>query len=121
MSECLRQHGVMKEVRPLIAVVLALLIGFSGALPAVQAKVPATVTQMSGMACPMHSGTNSPAKTVCFCIFCALPGPGAAPGAGTFISPLSLSFGAAHNFATGVSATHGPELTANLATGPPAA
>jgi hypothetical protein len=120
MTEWLQRRGVIRAIRPLLVIVLSLLIGFGGALPAMQANASAPITQMSGDDCPLHGGKQDLAKLGC-CILCSMPSLVTASGAEPFNIPLRLSLGVALHFATGVSATYGPALTANLATGPPAA
>lgn len=105
-------------LRPFVSCAVALLIALSASLPNLQAWAAVPGIAVSDQYCPLHQDAGR--DTGC-CILCAMPSLSASPSADPYVIPLRLSHGVALHFATGVSATHGPELTANLATGPPAA
>ena len=95
-----------------------MLIAVSVSLPSLQANAAGSGVGVSYQYCPLH---NNAGRDASCCILCAIPSPGAAPDADPYVIALRLSHGVALHFATGVSAAHGLELTANLPTGPPAA
>ena len=106
---------------------VALLFVITSILPVFEAVAsigPARAMQgIAAADCPMHQsgGKNAPAKTACFCILCVTGGLAASPEGDYIAIPERLFVAANIHFATGVSATHGPEWSANPPTGPPAA
>lgn len=103
-----------------LAVALALALYIGAGVPGLQPGVAAAAPAMAAIDCPMQDKRDAETSLGC-CILCSMPSLVTASGTDPFIIPLRLSLGAALPFATGVSATHGPALTANLATGPPVA
>jgi hypothetical protein len=109
---------------PVLAVLLAVSLVMPG-MASLSMRGGAGPDAMAGMAnCPMNGNGYGkiPGKTICgFCILCFAAGLPNSPDSNVKSAPARPAIEVFISFATGVSATYGPRLTANPPTGPPSA